>query len=107
MAVYSIDEIITRVTPVFQQYHIGKAYLFGSYARGDATEDSDIDLVVEPLERIPWCMGGLFYDLEETLGKTVDILTIDQLEESRNDPFYKRFAQEIDLDRKEIYDGNV
>ena len=43
--VYSIDEIRKIVTPIAKQHGVDKVFLFGSYARGDATPASDVDLV--------------------------------------------------------------
>ena len=45
--VYTIDEITARITPVAEKYGIPAVYLFGSYARGTATEDSDVDLLID------------------------------------------------------------
>ena len=39
--IYTLDEIKSRVLPVIQKYNIPAMYLFGSYARGEATEESD------------------------------------------------------------------
>lgn len=47
MCVYKIEEIAERVRPIAERYGVGKIYLFGSYARGEATEESDIDLLVD------------------------------------------------------------
>ena len=46
MAVYSVDEIKESIMPVARNYGVKRVMLFGSYARGEATEDSDIDLHV-------------------------------------------------------------
>ena len=46
--VYTIQQIQARVLPIIQKYRIPSMYLFGSYARGDATEDSDLDFLVPP-----------------------------------------------------------
>ena len=43
---YTIDEIREKVKPVAERYGIEKVLLFGSYARGEADEDSDIDVIV-------------------------------------------------------------
>lgn len=50
--------------------------VFGSVARGDAGPDSDIDLLVslEP-GRSLFDLGGLWYDLNETLGLRIDVVT--------------------------------
>jgi predicted nucleotidyltransferase len=48
--------------------------VFGSFARGDAREDSDLDLLIDAGPRTPpWFPGGLLIDLEEELGRRVDV----------------------------------
>ena len=104
MSVYTIEEIAEKVRPIAERYNLGKVYLFGSYARGEATEDSDIDLLVDA-EKIKgmFALGGLYSDLEEALDKKIDMVTFGQIEQSRGDPLYKRFIDEVELDRKAIY----
>ena len=41
--VLTIDEIKKRIRPVCEKYNVKELFLFGSYARGEATEDSDVD----------------------------------------------------------------
>ncbi|MDJ0624789.1 MAG: nucleotidyltransferase family protein [Candidatus Caenarcaniphilales bacterium] len=56
--------------------------IFGSVSRGEASETSDIDLLVDYGDNIsPWFPGGLIKDLEELLGLTVDVATINGLKE--------------------------
>jgi len=57
--------------------------VFGSAARGEANEDSDIDLLVD-LEpgRSLLDLGGLWYDLNEELGVKVDVFTVGSLRET-------------------------
>ena len=43
--IYTIDEIREKVKPIAEKYGIEKVWLFGSYARGEATEESDVDLL--------------------------------------------------------------
>jgi uncharacterized protein len=61
--------------------------VFGSVARGEATEDSDVDFLVDyDLEKItPWFPGGLLLDLEQLLNRKVDIATVDMLKERIRD----------------------
>ena len=54
--------------------------VFGSVARGEARPDSDVDLLVEVgPDRTPFFPGGLIADLEELLGKKVQVVTQDGL----------------------------
>jgi predicted nucleotidyltransferase len=50
--------------------------IFGSVAHGEATESSDIDLLVDTAEKTsPWFPAGLAAELEELLGQRVDVVT--------------------------------
>lgn len=66
-------------------------YLFGSYARGEAKEGSDLDFRIDK-GRIHglFALGGLYADLEEAFGVSVDLLTTDSLDEV----FRKEIASE-------------
>ncbi len=46
MLSYSIEEIKEKATPIAERYGIDSLTLFGSYARGDADENSDLDFYV-------------------------------------------------------------
>lgn len=63
---YTLDEIARRVRPVAEQYHLRAVYVFGSYARGEATEGSDVDLLIDDTDSglRGLAYGGLCYDLE-------------------------------------------
>jgi len=45
--VYTIDEIKAKIEPIAKRYNVSKVYLFGSYARGEEDENSDIDIALE------------------------------------------------------------
>ena len=63
-------EVMKRY-PMFANLHI-----IGSVARGEDTEDSDIDFLVDPLPDATLCdLGGLIENLEELLGISVDVIT--------------------------------
>ncbi|MCU0251935.1 MAG: nucleotidyltransferase family protein [Vicinamibacterales bacterium] len=54
--------------------------VFGSVARGEATDESDIDLLVSTTEHTsPWFPAGLMLDLQDLLGRKVDVVTEDGL----------------------------
>lgn len=46
-SILSIDGLRSVVLPLLKQYGLKRALLFGSYARGEASDNSDIDLIVE------------------------------------------------------------
>ena len=76
--VYSIEEISRIVAPIADEMGIEKIYLFGSNARGEATPESDVDVVVES-ERIDSYLGigRLYVRLNRALEKDVDIVPSD------------------------------
>jgi predicted nucleotidyltransferase len=53
--------------------------IFGSYARGEQTEDSDVDLLVEFSAPVGWEFTDLKRRLEEILGVRVDLVTVPAL----------------------------
>ncbi|MDQ3099541.1 MAG: nucleotidyltransferase family protein [bacterium] len=68
------------IMPILKKYGFTKAALVGSYSRGDFSDSSDIDLVVEPPKKMS--LLGLVRvqrELEELLGKDVDLLTYNGL----------------------------
>ena len=72
--IYTINEISKIAKPVFEKYNIEKAYIFGSYARGEATKNSDIDIMTVGEKNNSETYGGLFEDLKEVLNKEIDII---------------------------------
>ncbi len=74
--IYTIDEISDIIVPILNKYKIEKAYVFGSYARGEATSESDIDLYI-PL--LPYKMGiryfGMYEDIQNAIEKRIDVIT--------------------------------
>lgn len=75
-----IQEIIARIIEILQKHQVKRASLFGSVVRGEATEDSDIDLLVEFEGRKSLLdLVGLKLDLEDTFHREFDVLTYDSL----------------------------
>lgn len=76
-----------QILAIAQKHGAYNVRVFGSVARGEATEDSDIDFLVDyDLAKItPWFPGGLLIDLEQLLNRKVDIATVDMLKERSRD----------------------
>lgn len=76
--IYSIEDILKRVTPVFQENGVRSAILFGSYAKGCPTSSSDVDLVVDSdLKGLN--LIGLIVEIQEALDKEVDVFRISEI----------------------------
>lgn len=77
----SIDDIRSKVSALAKEYGAERIWLFGSYARGEAKDGSDIDLRIDKGDIRGWKLGGLLADLEENLGISVDLCTTASLDE--------------------------
>lgn len=77
---YSVEEIKAIVAELAAQYGADRVYLFGSYARGDANADSDIDLRIDKGSIRGLQMGGLAADLKDAFGLSVDLVSTGSLD---------------------------
>jgi len=82
----------------FQTQPIVKAYLFGSYARDNPGEDSDIDILVELDPEVPIGIEfvQMYLDLKELTGKEVDLVTTESLS--------KYVKPQVDREKQLIYE---
>ena len=79
--VYTLDEIRAIAAPIAQRYGVDALYLFGSYARGEATPESDLDFRIERGRiRTLFELGGLYSDLSDEFQKELDLLTSQSIE---------------------------
>ena len=89
--VLTIKQIKQRIKPVMEKHGIKDVYLFGSYARGEANNNSDVDIYCESGD-----VDTLFKEvdfkeeLENALGKKVDVVTIG----SRMHDFFRKQLEE-------------
>ncbi|MEX2017216.1 MAG: nucleotidyltransferase family protein [Candidatus Pacearchaeota archaeon] len=72
----NLEKIKSKIINILKKYGIKKAGLFGSYARGEQKESSDIDILIKPAKDMSLLViSGLKIDLEKILGKKVDIVS--------------------------------
>lgn len=71
----SISEIRAIVSPLAEQYGADRIFLFGSYARGDANPNSDVDLRIDKGMIRGLQFAGLLGDLQDALGTSVDLVS--------------------------------
>lgn len=78
-----------KTIPIAMRYGLNRMYLFGSYAKGTANEDSDIDILYEKGDRITLLgVSSMLQDLTEVLDKPVDLVSVNSLEPSFAESVY-------------------
>lgn len=94
--ILSLNDIKSKCEEIFDSYGVEYCYLFGSYAKGKATPNSDVDLLISSdIRGIKFF--GLIEELRERLHKRVDALDINQLRDNID------LVQEILRDGIKIY----
>lgn len=103
--IYTLEEIGRRIRPIAEKYHLRAVYVFGSYARGEANENSDIDLLVDDTDSgmRGLAYGGLYSDLEEALEKEISFVTVGSLEGPCRFESDRYFRENVRRERREIY----
>ena len=71
------SQIVKQISAYFATQPVLRAWLFGSYARGEQREDSDIDILVDLDHTSPVGLRffGMWGELERLLGRSVDLVT--------------------------------
>ena len=97
-AKYSIEELQSIIVPLAQKYGTERIFLFGSYARGDMTDSSDIDLRIDKGSIRGLALAALLVDLEAALGIPVDLIPTTSLD--------TRFLESIHPDEVLLYEAS-
>jgi len=89
--VFTVEEIRRIASEIAERHGVKRMFLFGSYARGDAKQGSDLDFLIDKGRiRGLFALGSLYADLEEAFGLPIDLLTTDSLDAD----FRKEIASE-------------
>jgi len=99
--IFSIDEIKTIINPIASKYEVERVYLFGSYAKGDARDTSDLDFIIDKGGLRGLKFAGLLCDLRESFDKNVDLLTTAGLSENSGADDFK---QNIEKESVVVYE---
>lgn len=104
--IYSVEQIQDIIAPIAEKHRIPAVYLFGSYARGGATENSDVDFLIDTegtaLTSL-FALGGLYSEISEAFEKPVDMVTVQALEEETHQRSQLRFRENVKKERVKIY----
>lgn len=104
--IYTVPEIQAIVIPIAKKYRLRAVYLFGSYARGTAGVDSDVDLLIDTEGtdiKSLLDLAAVYCDLEEALGKQVDLLTLSSFTQETRMPSEAAFRDTVNGERKILY----
>lgn len=69
----------SKRTELESRFHVERIGIFGSYARSEETDSSDVDILVELSQPIGLNLVDLIYFLEEKIGERVDLVTVKSL----------------------------
>jgi predicted nucleotidyltransferase len=102
-----MEDIKKMIVPVLRRYGVRRAAVFGSFARGEAREDSDLDIIVEFEEgRSLLDLAGLKVELEDVLGRRVTLLRMVPCIHSLGKEFSRRKRGYYE-ERPEKYSSNI
>ena len=103
--ILTIEEITKKVAPIAKKYNLKEVYLFGSYARGEAREDSDIDLLYVKFDNSMSLTTKymLLDELEDSLGKKVDLVSLQAFVMNKKVPGTDEILENIEQEREETY----
>lgn len=88
-----IKDIVEIIKPIALKYHVENIYLFGSYARGEATIESDLDFLVCGGKNFKLTMiFALGEELRQAFQKEVDVFEIHEV--NKNSKFYDNLMKE-------------
>lgn len=91
--IYTIEKIKDTVKPIANKYNVQSIYLFGSYARGEANENSDLDFLVFGGGKFKLTnIFALAEDLRTAFQRQVDVFEISEL--NTNSDFYSTIMNE-------------
>lgn len=105
--VFSFDELKQRIAPIAKKYGLQAVYLFGSYARDEATDASDVDILIDRSgSKIKGMldMGSVYNDFCVGIGKEIDLVTTQTLEQKSTLERTPWFVENVKAEMRKIYE---
>ena len=99
--IYTINEIKSVVGSIANRYGVKRVCLFGSYARGKANSQSDLDFVIDEGSIRGLQFAGMLGDLMDNFDKGVDLFTFSSLYNYEKD---ERFNTALERDMVVVYE---
>jgi len=95
-------DLLKKQLPYLQErYGVQRLAIYGSFAKGNQTKKSDVDILVQLMRPLGLEFVELAYDLEKIVKKKVDLATFATLKRSLENPRYEHIAS--DIERKLSY----
>ena len=104
---YTLEEIRDKIAPIAKAHNLKAVYVIGSYARNEAREDSDIDLLYDKEGSDITTLvkaSSLYADIKELFTVGVDLVDAKALQEPANKQSSFIFIRNIERDKVKIYD---
>ena len=79
-----------------RRYGVARCTLYGSFSRGEPGPESDVDVLVELTRPLGLEFVDLVYDLEQRLGRRVEVITFDTLQSRLKHRRYREVAEDIE-----------
>jgi predicted nucleotidyltransferase len=105
--IYTLEQIKELAEPIAKKYQLNALWVFGSYARGDATEESDVDLLLDFKDSTAKNLRGfvnLANEFEQTFDKKVDILSVYNLNSPIMSNYFSKFVTIVKNERLKLYE---
>jgi predicted nucleotidyltransferase len=105
--IYTLEQIKELAEPIAKKYQLNALWVFGSYARGEATDDSDVDLLMDYTDSIAINLHGFIdieYDFEQTFNKDVDIISTDALYGPLSKTYFLKFMNIVTNEIIKLYE---
>ncbi|MDR1871027.1 MAG: nucleotidyltransferase domain-containing protein [Deltaproteobacteria bacterium] len=104
--IYTLEQIKELVAPIAEKYKLKALWVFGSYARGEATEASDVDFLIDYTDSTIVTLldfNRIDNEFEEVINRKIDLISTNAVFNRQSVVDDPEFVNSITRDRKIIY----